>query len=279
MGVNTQRFCELYEGLGDDGKLQTLKLLAAEFCATKGDARQAAMAYLAKAEATSDPAQHAAEARALRDGLTPKYSELFDQINRLPGGFAFLVHLRGDMLKHAKKDAAVRAMSDVLMRRLETWIIGTLDLKRITWGSPAYTIEKLGEYEAVHAVKSWLDVKRRLGNGRRCFGFFHRSVPLEPLVFVWVALTDEISSNVQGILTEPEGKPDESSAKCAIFYSINSQPGLSGVDLGNFLIKRVVGVLQSEFPNLTTFCTLSPLPRFRSWLEQWLTPERLASPP
>ncbi|ORX72083.1 malonyl-CoA decarboxylase [Linderina pennispora] len=132
------------------------------------------------------------------------------------------------MLKHAKKDAAVRAMSDVLMRRLETWIIGTLDLKRITWGSPAYTIEKLGEYEAVHAVKSWLDVKRRLGNGRRCFGFFHRSVPLEPLVFVWVALTDEISSNVQSILTEPEGKPDESSAKCAIFYSINSQPGLSG---------------------------------------------------
>ncbi|KAJ2137075.1 hypothetical protein IWW43_003058, partial [Coemansia sp. RSA 1935] len=119
---------------------------------------------------------------------------------------------------------------------------------------------------------------RRLGSSRRCFGFFHRSVPMEPLVFVWVALTDSISSNVQSILRDREPMENEHDAKCAIFYSINSQPGLSGVDLGNFLIKRVVRVLRADLPNISTFCTLSPLPKFRSWLEQWLT-EGLTNPP
>ncbi|KAJ1892766.1 hypothetical protein LPJ81_005495 [Coemansia sp. IMI 209127] len=104
---------------------------------------------------------------------------------------------------------------------------------------------------------------------------------MEPLVFVWVALTDDISGDVQSILQqrEPTSALGENSAKCAIFYSINSQPGLSGVDLGNFLIKRVVAVLRAELPNINVFCTLSPMPRFRAWLDQWLTQECLASPP
>ncbi|KAJ2746506.1 hypothetical protein GGI20_001281 [Coemansia sp. BCRC 34301] len=284
MGLYTQRCCDLYESLDVDGRIKFLKLLSVEFCAPKGEAQALASGYLESLEKSSDPAQSALLARALRDSLSPQYAELIDQINRLPGGFAFLVRMRADMLEHIRShrdDGAMRAMSDMLMKKLETWIIGTLDLKRITWSSPAYTIEKLGQYESVHAVKSWLDVRRRLGNGRRCFGFFHRSVPMEPLVFVWVALTDSVTANVQSILQErepttPEG---ESTAQCAIFYSINSQPGLSGVDLGNFLIKRVVGVLRAELPNISTFCTLSPLPRFRAWLDQWLTPECLAIPP
>ncbi|KAJ1733105.1 hypothetical protein LPJ61_001719 [Coemansia biformis] len=284
MELYTQRCCELYESLDGPGRAEFLQTLAREFCAPKGSALEAARTYISEASQSSDPAQSAHLARALRDSLTPQYTELFDQINRLPGGFAFLVHMRADMLTHVRAnrgDTAAKAMSDALMMKLETWIIGTLDLKRITWNSPACTIEKLGQYESVHAIKSWLDVKHRLGNGRRCFGFFHRSVPMEPLVFVWVALTDRISSNVQSILRErgPALPQSEEAATCAIFYSINSQPGLSGVDLGNFLIKRVVGVLRAELPNIETFCTLSPLPRFRAWLEQWLTPECVTSPP
>ncbi|KAJ2386159.1 hypothetical protein GGI05_004471 [Coemansia sp. RSA 2603] len=171
-------------------------------------------------------------------------------------------------------------MSDFLMRRLQMWTVGTLDLKRITWNSPACTIEKLEQYESVHAVRSWMDIKRRLGNGRRCFGFFHRNAPREPLIFVWVALTDVIPENVQSILLEREQpKSSEANAKCAIFYSISSQVGLARVDLGNFLIKRVVSVLRTEIPNIETFCTLSPLPRFRSWLDKLLSPENLESPP
>ncbi|KAJ2762551.1 hypothetical protein IWQ56_005018, partial [Coemansia nantahalensis] len=284
MEVSTQRWCGLYESLDSAGRTAVLQTLAREFCTPKGAALEAARAYLDGASQSPDPARSAPLARALRDSLTPQYTELFDQINRLPGGFAFLVHMRADMLEYirqSREDTTTRAMSDALMKKLETWIIGTLDLKRITWNSPACTIEKLGQYESVHAIKSWLDVKHRLGNGRRCFGFFHRSVPMEPLVFVWVALTDRISSDVQSILRErsPAALQDEDAATCAIFYSINSQPGLSGVDLGNFLIKRVVGILRAELPNVRTFCTLSPMPRFRPWLDGWLTPECLGSPP
>ncbi|KAJ2511987.1 hypothetical protein H4217_007112 [Coemansia sp. RSA 1939] len=284
LGLYTQRLCDVYERLDKPSRVVFLQMLSREFCTAKGDAQESARRYLESAAKSSDPIQSVLFARNLRDDLTPLYTELFDQINRLPGGFAFLVHMRADMLaqiRNDRDDAALRAMSDSLMKKLETWIIGTLDLKRITWNSPAYTIEKLGQYEAVHAVKSWLDVKRRLGNGRRCFGFFHRSVPMEPLVFVWVALTNEITGSVQSILRErePTSTLGEGSAKCAIFYSINSQPGLSGVDLGNFLIKRVVAVLQAELPNISAFCTLSPMPRFRVWLDQWLTQERLSHPP
>ncbi|KAJ2882231.1 hypothetical protein IWW38_005686, partial [Coemansia aciculifera] len=284
MGLYTQRCCDLYESLDSSGRIAFLQLLSVKYCAPKGEAQSLANNYLDSLAQSSEPAQSALLARALRDSLTPQYAELIDQINRLPGGFAFLVRMRADMLEHVRRnrdDEAMRAMSDMVMKKLETWIIGTLDLKRITWNSPAYTIEKLGQYESVHAVKSWLDVRRRLGNGRRCFGFFHRSVPMEPLVFVWVALTDSVTANVQSILQErePTTSEGENTAQCAIFYSINSQPGLSGVDLGNFLIKRVVGVLRAELPNIGTFCTLSPLPRFRAWLDQWLTPECLSNPP
>ncbi|KAJ2156326.1 hypothetical protein GGF46_005265 [Coemansia sp. RSA 552] len=283
MELYTQQCCDLYESLDKENRRLFLQTLAHEFCAPKGNAAEAARAYLEALGEHPEPAPCAHLARRLRDDLTPLHTELFDQINRLPGGFAFLVHMRADMLELSRanrEDKAARAMSDALMKKLETWIIGTLDLKRITWNSPAWTIEKLGQYEAVHAVQSWLDVKRRLGNGRRCFGFFHRSVPMEPLVFVWVALTDTISSNVQAILREPAAPAvAEEDARCAIFYSITSQPGLAGVDLGNFLIKRVVAVLRAELPNISTFCTLSPLPRFRAWLEQWLSPACLADPP
>jgi malonyl-CoA decarboxylase len=63
-----------------------------------------------------------------------------------------------------------------------------------------------------------------------------------------------------------------------VFYSIsNCQPGLRGVSLGNFLIKRVCEVLKDEFPRLRTFCTLSPIPGFAKWVQRGaqLAPERL----
>ncbi|KAJ2472439.1 hypothetical protein GGI02_001570, partial [Coemansia sp. RSA 2322] len=284
MDLYSRKCCDLYESLDASKRAELLRVLAVEYCAPNGAAQDLARSYLESMSQSPDPARSALAARALQDSLTPQYAELFDQINRLPGGFAFLLHMRADMLEYMHghpEDSAMRAMSDLLMRKLSTWVIGTLDLKRITWSSPAYTIEKLWQYETVQAIKSWLDVRRRLGNGRRSFGFFHRSIPMEPLAFIWVALTDRIPRNVQAILQErePPSAEAESSAQCAVFYSINAQPGLPGVDLGNFLIKRVVGVLSAELPNIRTFCTLSPLPLFRVWLDKWLTPECLASPP
>ncbi|WP_269088033.1 malonyl-CoA decarboxylase domain-containing protein [Polynucleobacter hirudinilacicola] len=58
-----------------------------------------------------------------------------------------------------------------------------------------------------------------------------------------------------------------SNYKVAAFYSIsNCEPGLRGVSMGNFLIKRVAEQLHAEFPSLKTFVTLSPIPGFIDWV-------------
>ena len=92
-------------------------------------------------------------------------------------------------------------------------------------------------------------------------------MPDEPLIFVEVALLTEIPEAV-GPLVDKKAEPLENvSYKVAVFYSIsNCQPGLRGISLGNFLIKRVAEHLKEEIPSLKTFVTLSPIPGFVDWL-------------
>ncbi|MEO6018176.1 MAG: malonyl-CoA decarboxylase family protein, partial [Polaromonas sp.] len=151
-----------------------------------------------------------------------------------------------------------------------TWFdVGFLDLRRISWDSPASLIEKLIKYEAVHDIKGWADVKNRLDSDRRCYGFFHPRLPDEPLIFVEVALIDEMAGSITPLLDESADAADLKKATTAIFYSIsNTQAGLRGVSFGDSLIKRVVETLKEEFPKLKTFATLSPIPGFRSWLSK-----------
>ncbi|KAF1336657.1 Malonyl-coa decarboxylase, partial [Globisporangium splendens] len=166
--------------------------------------------------------------------------------------------------------AALRSLDVSLKNFLASWFsVGFLNLERVTYErSPGQLLEKIIRYEAVHPVGTIIELKRRLGKGRRCFAFFHPSVPDEPLVFVHVALVKEIASSMQYIREETETMDDEHDAKAAIFYSISStQKGLQGVDLGNFLIKEVAKALKSEHTQLDTFATLSPMPQFVAWLE------------
>ena len=143
-----------------------------------------------------------------------------------------------------------------------------MELRRISYEStPASIIEKVARKEAVHPLRSLDDLRIRLGPDRRCFAFFHPSLPDEPLVFVHVGLLSQLPESMGDIDCLSSKEP-----KVAAFYSItNTQPGLSGVDLGNFLIKRVVEELQRDFPGIATFCTLSPIPRFVKWIEQKLS--------
>jgi malonyl-CoA decarboxylase len=130
-------------------------------------------------------------------------------------------------------------------------------------------LEKLIAYEAVHAIKGWPDLHRRLEADRRCFAFFHPALPDEPLIFIEVALTRSMSNRVQPLLDVEAQVGDPAQAKCAMFYSItNCQEGLRGISFGNFLIKQVAVELQRELPQLRTFATLSPIPGFRQWLER-----------
>jgi malonyl-CoA decarboxylase len=163
-----------------------------------------------------------------------------------------------------------------------TWFdVGFLELRRISWDSPASLVEKLIKYEAVHDIRSWADVKNRLDSDRRCYGFFHPRLPEEPLIFVEVALIDRLADSITPLLDELADAIDLSKATTAIFYSIsNTQNGLRGVSFGDSLIKRVVETLSAEFPKLKTFATLSPIPGLKAWLTQnadrmlELTPER-----
>ena len=149
-----------------------------------------------------------------------------------------------------------------------TWFdTGFLDLRRISWDSPASLVEKLIRYEAVHHVRGWEDMKNRLDSDRRCYAFFHPRLEGEPLIFVEVALMDHLASEVTPLLDVAGDHVDLSRVNTAIFYSISStQAGLKGVSFGDSLIKRVVEALHEEFPKLKTFSTLSPIPGLRSWL-------------
>ena len=145
--------------------------------------------------------------------------------------------------------------------------------RSLTWNtSSAALLEKLIAYEAVHTIESWEDLKNRLDSDRRCFAYFHPRMPYEPLIFVEVALVNGISDNVQSLLDRKAPVIDPKNANTAVFYSIsNAQKGLVGISFGNFLIKRVVSQLTSEFSGLKTFATLSPIPGYIKWLEKTIT--------
>ncbi len=182
-------------------------------------------------------------------------------------GVKFLVDLRAELLPMAKQSPELADLDADLRELLAAWFdVGLLELRRITWEAPASLLEKLIAYEAVHKIRSWEDLKNRLDSDRRCFAYFHPNMPQEPLIFVEVALVDGMSDGVLALLDESAPPTDPKSANSAIFYSIsNAQRGLAGISFGNFLIKRVVDVLEHEFPNLKAFATLSPIPGFRSW--------------
>lgn len=159
---------------------------------------------------------------------------------------------------------------------------GFLVLRHINWDSPASILEKIIEYEAVHAIHSWDDLRRRLlPEDRRCYAYFHPAMPEEPLIFVEVALTDGVADNIQAVLAEDRPALPAKRVNTAVFYSIsNCQKGLRGISFGNSLIKQVVEDLKAAMPELTTFVTLSPIPGFRRWAEQRLAtlPEPEAAP-
>lgn len=181
-----------------------------------------------------------------------------------------LVRLRADILNAAKERPELRELDQELQPLLVSWFdVGMLQLRPITWDSPASLLEKLIEYEAVHEISSWSELKHRLTGSRRCYAYFHPRMPDIPLIFVEIALTQGMADSVQHLLDPAITDTDLGKARCANFYSIsNTQAGLRGISFGNFLLKRVIDALMQDYPQLKTFVTLSPIPGFARWLEQ-----------
>jgi len=209
----------------------------------------------------------------LKNALTPPRIILLKQFSSLPDGLKLLIDMRASLLARIKEDQRLYKLSYDIKELLGAWFdIGMLDLQEITWNSPAALLEKLIRYEAVHEIRSWTDMHGRLDSNRLCFAFFHNKMPSEPLIFVEVALVNKLSTNIQELLNKEDEKIEPEQASTAIFYSIsNTQPGLAGISLGNFLIKTVVQHLSGEYNNLKHFATLSPVPGFQKWLEPKLS--------
>ena len=206
----------------------------------------------------------------LQDAVDSPRQELFRRLNIAPGGTAALVQMRAVVLKALRANPHWRAIDSDLMHLLRSWFNrGFLRLERIDWRTSAIVLEKLIQYEAVHAIAGWSDLHRRLEADRRCFAFFHPQLPDEPIIFIEVALTRGMSTQVQPLLDVRSPVESPMNADCAMFYSItNCQEGLRGISFGNQLIKQVAEDLKREFPHLRRFATLSPIPGFRGWLDR-----------
>ncbi|WP_299933835.1 malonyl-CoA decarboxylase [uncultured Pelagimonas sp.] len=209
--------------------------------------------------------------RAFATACEPKRQELARRLNQVPGATGKLVGLRKDLLGFIHEHPNLAPLDVDLKHLFSSWFNrGFLVLRPINWSSPAEILEKIIAYEAVHAIDSWDDLRRRLQpSDRRCFGFFHPAMADEPLIFVEVALTRGVPNSIQDLLADGRDAIEADDADTAVFYSIsNCQAGLAGISFGNSLIKQVAADLAQDLPNLRNFVTLSPIPGLNRWLDK-----------
>jgi malonyl-CoA decarboxylase len=250
-----------YNALSDAAQPPFFDRLVAEFAPDRTELDAAYAAYHAQ------PTQENL-VRLQRCVEAPR-QELFRRLNTAPGGTAALVAMRREVLGALNTHPEWKGIDSDLEHLFGSWFNrGFLTLERIDWYTPAIVLEKLIEYEAVHEIAGWHDLRRRLSSDRRCFAFFHAALPHEPLIFIEVALTRGMSAAIEPLLALDAPQLDPHTADTAVFYSItNCQTGLRGISFGNLLIKQVAQRLGQEFPRIRTFATLSPIPGFHAWLK------------
>ena len=201
----------------------------------------------------------------------PRWIELFRRLNATPGGTHRLIKLR-ERIKSLLKDGKVhlKSLDAGLLKLFKYWFNSSfLVLEKIDWSTPANVLEKIIEYEAVHEINSWDDLRARLApNDRQCFAFFHPLIPEDPLIFVEVALTNQIPESIESVIKIDRDEIEYKEINTAVFYSIsNCQDGLAGISFGNFLIKKVAHKLKQEISGLNKFVTLSPVPGLMRWMK------------
>ncbi len=251
-----------YRTLGGDDKAAFFRALAEDFGPDRDRIESAVARWTATGgEAAAADVHYASE---------PRRQELFRRLNRAPGGTDSLVAMRADLIEAMRADRGLAVLDRDFVHLFNSWFNrGFLVLRRIDWSSPAAILEKIIRYEAVHEIRGWDDLRRRIDSvDRRCYAFFHPALVDEPLIFVEVALTLEPPAAIAPLLAERRAHLAPDKARAATFYSIsNCQKGLAGVSFGNFLIKQVLEEIRRELPKIETFVTLSPVPDFRAWVE------------
>ena len=258
--VLAQELISIYEALNDEQRLEFFEMLCREFGTNE--------AALCDAAGDYQRSPSAATYQLLAAAMESPRRKLFLRINTAPHGMQTLVAMRERVGRLLKKHPELGPLDADLKYLFCLWFNrGFLRLDRIGWNTSALILEKLIDYESVHEINGWPDLRRRLAPDRRCFAFFHPALANEPIIFVEIALTKDLVGELDPLLdlNAPVLAPEE--AETAVFYSIsNCLDGLRGISFGNFLIKQVVVDLGSELPGLKHYSTLSPLPRFASAL-------------
>ncbi len=257
-----QEAFDRYASLAPDQKLEFFNALATKYGPDHEALERALRAFRDNPDGENQSNLHYS--------AEPRRQELFRRLNRAPGGTAGLVRMREDLLAFMRANPDLKVVDRCLSHLLSSWFNrGFLVLRRIDWSTPANVLEKIIRYEAVHEIRDWEDLRRRIDPAdRRCYAFFHPALRDDPLIFVEVALTDSPPGAIAPLLAETRDISTPGKMKTAVFYSIsNCQQGLNGISFGNFLIKQVVEELRRDLPGLDTFMTLSPVPGFVKWLK------------
>src|SRR6266700_446140 len=250
-----------YRNLDEAGRLSFFGTLTRDFGPDREKLTQAIESW--RMQPTDE------DASDLHFASEPRRQELIRRLNRAPGGTSALVAMRADLLSAMNGHKDLAALDRDVVHLLSSWFNrGFLVLRRIDWSTPANILEQIIRYEAVHEIRDWADLRRRIDPAdRRCYAFFHPALVDDPLIFVEVALTRAIPPAIAPILSDKRDPVEPRRATTAVFYSItNCQRGLTGVTFGHFLIKQVVEEVSREMPRLSTFVTLTPTPGCAEWL-------------
>ncbi len=260
-----------YQKLDESNRTIFFESLASNFEVSKESVFEALDQY--KAEPSDD------SLTAISKAVEAPRSKLFRRMNMAPEGTAVLVKMRGELLALLPERSDLKRVDADLRHQFISWFNrGFLELRLIDWNSPAAVLEKIIQYESVHAIRGWDDLRSRLRENRLCFAFFHPAMPDDPLVFVEIALTSGVPSAIAPLIERTEQPDSENDLDTVVFYSIsNCHPGLAGVSFGNFLIKQVVEEVGKRHPTMKRYVTLSPVPDFLKWLKNLRDPEVLNS--
>jgi len=252
---------DAYAELQDEGRWYFFELLLRDFSTNPDTVIQAAEKYRQQPETE--------RLSKLEKAIESPRRKLFRRLNQAPGGTGALVRMRRDLLDRMRSNPELQPIDSDLKQLLIAWFnLGFLVMERISWDSSARVLEKIIEYEAVHEINGWDDLRGRLRQDRRLFAFFHPAMPDDPVIFIEIALGKGCSDAIQPLLDSAREPLEASAADTATFYSIsNCHRGLQGISFGNFLIKQVTENLRLDHEKLRRFETLSPIPGFRRWVE------------
>ena len=260
--VYAEHLLNLIEALNDQDLITFLQKLSTKYDIDPGALSKATVSYSKeKTQANLEKVTKASE---------PLWVELFRRLNTTQDGTVKLVRLRERIRVLVRDNPEIAFFNSSLLSLFKGWFNPSfLVLEKIDWSTPANILEKIIEYEAVHEINSWDDLRARLApDDRRCFAFFHPLIPDEPLIFVEVALCTNTPESINEVIKIDREIVNYKDINTAVFYSIsNCQDGLSGISFGNFLIKQVAHKLKQEVDTIEKFVTLSPVPGFVRWLE------------